>query len=132
MTLVLFNNHSISLAKPVMIAAALVAVLLLAACGGSDAKDPLELVPARANLIASADLPTILNDADVATGYGLLAANDAAHLKALNNLLSAFGLDKRHASIAVEPASEPSTRSGAIVFTGSPFAWLSRLFRRGS
>ena len=41
--------------------------LVLAACG-SDAKDPLELVPARANLLGSADLPTILNDADVEAG----------------------------------------------------------------
>ena len=38
--------------------------LVLAACG-SDAENPLKLVPARANLLGSADLPTILNDADV-------------------------------------------------------------------
>ena len=49
--------------------------LVLAACG-SDAKDPLELVPARANLLGSADLPTILNDADVEAGFGLIAAAD--------------------------------------------------------
>jgi len=47
--------------------------LVLAACG-SDAENPLKLVPARANLLGSADLPTILNDADVEAGFGLIAA----------------------------------------------------------
>ena len=47
--------------------------MLLAACGTATPTDPVDLVPARANLIGSIDLAALLTDPDVAEMYALLA-----------------------------------------------------------
>ena len=62
--------------------------LLLAACGGSESKDAIELVPARATLIGAVDLPQILADADVTTAYGLIAASDTTMPATLSDALT--------------------------------------------
>lgn len=64
----------------------------------------------------------------------LLARNDQAFSQAINRVLTGFGLDRKSAwQHEPEPAVAPATNSdnGAITFTGSPFAWLRSLFRRG-
>lgn len=58
-----------------VLAVALLAVMsvLAAACGTAVAGDPTGLVPARANLVGSADLPEILSDEDVGEFYSIIA-----------------------------------------------------------
>lgn len=62
----------------------------------------------------------------------LRAANDMAYSKAINRVLTGYGLDRKTAwqhEPTPDPAPAPS--SGLITFTGSPIAWIKRLFRRG-
>jgi predicted small lipoprotein YifL len=93
----MLNIHNALPVRLTMLVVVLFAVLALAACGGDDTKDPLELVPARANALGSADLPTILNDTDVETAFGLIAAEDPEGPQTLAALLaeaeSDFGVD---------------------------------------
>ena len=98
--------------------------LVLAACG-SDAADPLELVPARANLLGSADLPTILNDADVEAGFGLIAATDPELPRTLaESLMEAeemLGVDLNAVGIAVifgDLGSDGSGDYGGFILAG--------------
>ncbi len=75
----------------------LVISVVSTACGGSDPRDPLELVPARANLLGSVDLALVLSDADVTEAYDLIAASDDTMPATLSELLATseeeLGLD---------------------------------------
>lgn len=75
--------------------------------------------------------PQMAEDRHATIEPRLRMANDAAYSKALNNLLTTFGYDRRRTSIAVEPEPKPGPKSGALIFTGNPLSWLRRLFRRG-
>jgi hypothetical protein len=72
--------------------ASLVAVMVISAvstaCGGTDPRDPLELVPARANMIGSVDLALVLADVDVTEAYDLIAASDDTMPATLSELLA--------------------------------------------
>ena len=81
--------------------APLIAILVISvvstACGGADSREPLELVPARASLLASVDLAQVLADAQVEEAYGLIAAADDSVPATLSDLLAKgeeeFGID---------------------------------------
>jgi hypothetical protein len=63
------------------------------ACGGSDVREPLDLVPARASLLASVDLAGVLADEQVEEVYGLIAGADESVPATLTDLL-AMGEEK--------------------------------------
>jgi hypothetical protein len=99
------NMHKALPVRLTTVVVVLFAVLALAAGGGSDTKDPLELVPARANLLGGADLQTMLNDADLESALGLIAAADPGMPQTLAELLAAaqstIGVDLTSVSTAV-------------------------------
>ena len=74
--------------------------------------------------------PALVEQRRAAVDPHLLALSDAAHLKAINRVLTNFGLAKENQTIAVEP-DVPGPKPGALVFSGNPFGWIKRLFRRG-
>jgi hypothetical protein len=63
------------------------------ACGGSEPADPLDLVPAQANLLGFVDLAQVAADADVIAGYGLIAAGDETAPATLDELLASTSED---------------------------------------
>jgi len=101
----MLNMHKALPVRLTTVVVVLFAVLALAAGGGSDTKDPLELVPARANLLSGADLQTMLYDADLESAFGLIAAADPGMPQTLAELLveaqSTIGVDLTSAGTAL-------------------------------
>jgi hypothetical protein len=72
----------------VLLLAIMAISVAMSACGGSESRDPMELVPARANLLGSLNLTEVLADADVAEAYGLLATSEEDAPATLADLLA--------------------------------------------
>lgn len=58
------------------------------ACGGSDTREPLDLVPARASVLASVGLAQVLADEQIEEAYGLIAGADDSVPATLSDLLT--------------------------------------------
>lgn len=89
--------------------------LVASACGGEEARDPLELVPARADLLGYVNFAEAIADADVEAAYELLSASDEDAPATLNELLAKgeedLGLDlSRFAGLVFFGDSQSSTR----------------------
>ena len=102
--------------------------LPLVTTGGIPAHASAPVVPIEKQLNSYAELKEAMRDS---ISPRLLAANDQAFSRALNSVLTGYGLERKTAWTH-EPDEAPATNidNGGITFTGSPIAAIGRFLRR--